>query len=443
MKRVLIAGAGVAALECVLALRAHAGASVSVELLAPAAELVHRPTSVKTPFGGAPAPRIDLRRLAADAGFRLHRDALASVDAGEHRVITRDGAYVPYDLLVVATGARSREAVPGAISFRGPMSAGLVEQAVDRVAAEPSLRLAFTAPPGVRWLLPLYELALLSAAALRGRGVPHPDIVVATGEHEPLEVFGPAAGEALRKELARADVQLVTSAAAVAAFEGAVRLADGELLSADVVVALPEIVGPRIPGLPHDDGGFIPVDEHGRVPGTTDIFAAGDVTAFPIKHGGLAAQQADAVAEAIGARLGAVGMPEPFRPVLRGLLITGDRSLYLRTELGPGGQREHRLLPAPGTASHGALWWPPGKVAGRYLTPFLATAASSGLVLEDRPGISVPDGIDLIVQAAEEDAAAGEPEAAMRALDDAEAWLGSLPPRVAERRDAWRRLVRR
>jgi sulfide:quinone oxidoreductase len=443
MNRALIAGAGVAALECAIALRELAGPSVNIELLAPVAELVHRPSSVATPFGGVPAARMDLRGLADELGVRLHRDALESVEPETHHARTRDGRSLPYDILVVATGARSREAVPGAIAFRGPMSAGAIEQAVDRVAADPSLRLAFAAPPGMRWLLPLYELALLSAATLRDRGVADPDIVVVTGEHEPLEAFGPAASEALRAELDRAGVGLVTSDAAVGSFGAALRLASGALLAADIVVALPEVVGPRIPGVPHDDDGFIRVDEHGQVDGCADVYAAGDATAFPIKHGGLAAQQADAVAEAIGARLGTVAIPEPFRPVLRGLLLTGGRSLYLRTELGPGGLREHRLLPTPGTASHGALWWPPGKVAGRYLTRFLATATPSGSALEDRSPGTAPEGLDLIVQAAEEDAAAGNPESAVRALDDAEAWLGPLPPAVGERRDEWRRLARR
>ena len=384
MTRVLIAGAGVAAVECALALRELAGSRVDLELLAPAAELLHRPSSVTTPFGGAPAVRIDLTQVAAELGIRLRRDSLASVEPEAHRVITKDGDRVPYELLVVATGVRSRDAVPGAVTFRGPMSAGRVEQVIARVTANPELRLAFAAPAGARWLLPLYELALLAAAALRERGIQAPDIVVATGEHEPLEVFGPAASEAVRGALDHAGVKLVTSAAAVAAFDGGLRLESGASLAADVVVALPELVGPRIAGLPHDEDGYIPVDEHGHVRGCTDVFAAGDATAFPVKHGGLAAQQADAVAETIAARLGAIGMPEPFRPVLRGLLLTGGAPLYLRAELGPGGRREHRLLPAPGTASSEALWWPPGKIAGRYLTPFLATGSAAGSPLHDR-----------------------------------------------------------
>jgi len=377
MTHVLITGAGMAAVECALALRALAGPRAAIELLAPAAELVHRPSSVRTPFGGEPARRVPLDRLAHDLGVRLHRDALASVEAERHHVLTRDGDYVPYGILVVAVGAHSREAVPGAVTFRGPMSAGAVEQAIARVAAEPELRLAFVAPGGARWLLPLYELGLLAAAALREHGVAAPDVVVATPEHAPLEALGPAVGEAVRAALDRAGVDLVTSATAVSAFDGAVRLANGGFLDADVAVALPELLGPRIPGLPHDDAGYLPVDEHGRVAGCSDVFAAGDATAFPVKHGGLAAQQADAVAEAIAARLGLVGHPEPLRPILRALLLTGDAPLYLQAELGG-----REVLPAAGTVSADPLWSPPGKVAGRYLATYLDTGAM-GAPLEE------------------------------------------------------------
>ncbi len=373
MTRVLVAGSGVAAIECVLGLHALADSHVTIELLAPAAELVHRPSSVTTPFGGEPAARIELTKFADQLGLRLHRDSLASVDPQTHRVLTKGGDSVPYDVLVVATGARSRDAVPGAVSFRGPMNAGAVEQVIERVVASPALRVAFTAPAGPRWLLPLYELALLSAATLVERGVSSPRLVVVTAEHEPLEVLGPAASEAVRATLVRARVELITSAVPEEAVTGALQLQSGEWVPADAVIALPELVGPRIAGLPQDADGYIPVNEHGIVDGCADVFAAGDAVSFPVKHGGLAAQQADAVAETIAARVGAIGMPEPFQPVIRALLMTGGAPLYLSVELGAAGRGEHRLLPATGTVSSDPLWSPPDKVAGRYLAPFLAT----------------------------------------------------------------------
>ena len=83
--------------------------------------------------------------------------------------------------------------------------------------------------------------------------------------------------------------------------------------------------GPFLPGLPHDLEGFIPTDLHGLVAGELDVYAAGDATAYPIKQGGVAAQQADAVAEAIAARLGAPVEPQSFRPVVRGLCSQRER----------------------------------------------------------------------------------------------------------------------
>jgi sulfide:quinone oxidoreductase len=67
-----------------------------------------------------------------------------------------------------------------------------------------------------------------------------------------------------------------------------------------------------------------------------DVFAAGDVTAFPVKQGGLAAQQAEAAAATIAAATGADVQPRPFRPVLRGLVLTGGSPQYLRAELTGG-----------------------------------------------------------------------------------------------------------
>jgi sulfide:quinone oxidoreductase len=353
--RVVIAGAGVAGLECALALRALAGEKLAIELLAPKHEPVERPVSVKTPFGGADAPRVDVERLAAGAGLRLHRYALAAVDPDAREVLTSEGRRVGYDLLVVATGARSREAVPGAVTFRGPMSAGLVE----RVLSDPGRRIAVAVPDGPVWPLPAYELVLLSSAALGDSG----DLVLVTAEPEPLGVFGRAAVDAMRTLLAERGIELRTGTAPEAAIDGALALRDGSLVTADAVVALPALVGPRIPGLPHDDGGFLPVDEHGVVAGCPNVLAAGDATASEVKHGGLAAQQADAVAETIAARVGALAEPAPVRPVLRGLLMTGAAPLYLRADLS--------AVPVRGEASAEPLWSPPAKVAARYLARFL------------------------------------------------------------------------
>jgi NADPH-dependent 2,4-dienoyl-CoA reductase/sulfur reductase-like enzyme len=57
--------------------------------------------------------------------------------------------------------------------------------------------------------------------------------------------------------------------------------------------------------VPVSNDGFVPVGEFSRVPGMAEhVFAAGDATNFPIKHGGFGAQQADVAAAGIAALAG-------------------------------------------------------------------------------------------------------------------------------------------
>ena len=131
--------------------------------------------------------------------------------------------------------------------------------------------------------------------------------------------------------------------------------------------------------------GFVPTDAHGLVRGLDAVYAAGDLTDFPVKQGGIATQQADAAAESIAAAAGIEIDPQPFSPVLRGLLLTGLTPRYLRTE--PGSVRS--------TVDTEPLWWPPAKIVGRHLAPFLA----SQLHLSESPpptnGESVAVDVDL------------------------------------------------
>jgi sulfide:quinone oxidoreductase len=196
--------------------------------------------------------------------------------------------------------------------------------------------------------------------------------------------------------------------------------------------------------LPADARGFIPVDSHGAVRDVLNVYAAGDATSFPIKQGGLACQQADAVAASIAADLGAIADPPPFRPVLRGLLLTGGAPLYLRAELDAEGsvlrRTEQRLA---GEASTRALWWPPGKIAGRYLAPYLATARPVALGREPLADRSLAAGaarqpggeeaVELALLLAEQDALQGDHVQALHALDAAAALAGGVLPAQAAR----------
>jgi sulfide:quinone oxidoreductase len=130
------------------------------------------------------------------------------------------------------------------------------------------------------------------------------------------------------------------------------------------------------------------VQAHPRVPGLDDVYAAGDATTLPIKQGGLAAQQADAVVEAIAASLGVVIDPKPLQPILRGLLLTGDAARYLRADL--DGSR------VESTVSEIALWWPPNRLCGRYLAPYLSSQVgfAADVMPQEKPSVPIGKSLD-------------------------------------------------
>src|SRR6185312_944021 len=113
----------------------------------------------------------------------------------------------------------------------------------------------------------------------------------------------------------------------------------GDRLEVDRILALPVLRGRRVTGVPTDDGGFLDVDEHCRVRGLAGVWGVGDATAFPLKSGGFAAEQAVVTAEDIAAAAGAAVEPRAFDPT-RDDLAGLPAGRFLRAWLGA---REHDL----------------------------------------------------------------------------------------------------
>jgi sulfide:quinone oxidoreductase len=402
--RIVIAGGGVAGLETCLALRAFVDESdLRIDLLTRDRRFQYRPLTVLEPFGGAPAWAMELECFAADQGIELVRDTLAAIEPGAHLALPAYSERLRYDALVVCIGARPVRTIPGAMVFRGSRDAEVVGAAIDGIRPGEHATLAFAVPGSTFWTLPLYELAVLAAARLRIRGT-GAHVVLASPERRPLEAFGPAASSAIADLLDARGIEFVGGARPIAADAGELELDDGQRIAAAAVVALPGLEGRRVTGLAQDGMGFVPVDEHQRAPGAKDVYAAGDITTFPLKQGGLATQQADAAVEAILADLGLPIVPRPFEPVLKGVLYTDAEPAYLRAPTPDA-------APAPRAYS---MWWPPSKIAGRYLAPYLATRAGAPRAPELRPR---GDGVEVRLDV----------PAAVRAVTNA-LDAGSVPP---------------
>jgi sulfide:quinone oxidoreductase len=363
----VVAGGGFAALEAVLGLRALAGSAAQISLVSPDPVFAYRPAATLDAFSDAAPRAFDLAGIAAELGVRHYRTRVESVAGARRRVRLASGGRLTYDALVLATGTRATVGVPGALTFRDQRDLPAFRDVLRELDQHWLGSLVFAVPAGVAWPLPLYELAMLSAARARQQGG-QTEITLVSPEPRPLAAFGAEASELVSTELADRGVRFLgSSTPGCLCGGGALSIQSGIRIKSDRVVAVPQLRGASIAGIAANRWGFVPTDAVGRVEGMNDVFAAGDTTAYPIKHGGLATQQADRIVHTIAAGLGLTPHELKVKPALEVKLIGGERPLHLRIELDEFAQPTTATLAH--TRSHREPTWT--KVFGRYLTPYL------------------------------------------------------------------------
>ena len=204
--------------------------------------------------------------------LRLGNEAVA-IDRGAQRVRLKDGTDVPYDALMVTTGARPRILrIPGG---EGPRVFYLRD-------IDDSLRLRERLVPGVRLaVIGAGFIGLEVAATARKRGAAV--VVLELAPHVLARVCPPEIADYVT-ELHRKNGVEIRTGVGVAAIEDkgsglAIVTGDGERIEADFAAigigAQPNTEIAAVAGLAIEDG--IKVDEFGRS-SDPQIYAAGDVT---------------------------------------------------------------------------------------------------------------------------------------------------------------------
>lgn len=362
--RVVIVGGGVAALETALALADLGRERTDVTVIAPNTEFVYRPMVVREPFAQGAADRYPLLPIVRDAGATLLQGELDWIDPVGRTIHTKAEEAIEYDALVLALGASINKRYKHALTIDDRDLEETMHGLIQDVEGDFIHKLAFVAPGRMAWPLPLYELALMTAGRAYDMGIDLETTIV-TPEDSPLAIFGASASSSMTEILARASIETITSAYAEvpSAREVAVNPGDRHL-EVDRVIALPELFGPDVRGIPLGDHGFIRVDSYCRVTDVERVYAAGDATDFPIKHGGVGSQQADIAAQSIAALAGASVTPQRFNPIIHGMLLTGGKPQYLTARITGGHGFSSEITDTP-------TWSPPSKIATKYLAPYL------------------------------------------------------------------------
>ncbi len=315
------------------------------------------------------AAMIDLVRLCRFAGARLVMDRATGIAEG--RLLLADGS-LPYDVLSLDVGAEAAPRLPGALPVR-PLDAFLTAWESFAAAARPGTAVAIVGG-GVGGA----EMAMAIAHRL-----PSPRVTVVEAARA---VPGPG-GPHLRRALARAGVTLIEGTAATRIADGALHLADGRRVAADLVIAAAGVAQQgwlAATGLALHDGA-VAVDARLRASDPA-IFAAGDcahLTDSPRPKAGVFAVRAAPVLHH-NLRAALAGRPlRAFRP----------QGAYLK--LVSTGAKAAVAIRGPLALSAPGLWRWKDRIDRRFMDrlsdlpapppPPLPHDAAGGLVAQDAP----------------------------------------------------------
>jgi sulfide:quinone oxidoreductase len=137
---------------------------VQLTLVSPQEGFVCRPLAVLEPFALESVRRYPLARIASDTGARWIRDRLVRVDADACIVHTGGGRELFYDALLLAVGARESAPCEHAHMFSDRDDGQSFRGILQDIELGRASSVAFVLPSGPAWPVPLYELALMTAA---------------------------------------------------------------------------------------------------------------------------------------------------------------------------------------------------------------------------------------------------------------------------------------
>lgn len=353
--RVLVLGASFAGIEAATEAARLLGDRGSVTVIDQSDYFLFRPSLPWVIFDRRrPAEiTVPLSPLLRRRGVEFVHDRVVGIDPKANFVATRKGAW-PYDYLVIALGSTAPPHALASLARHGfsPMWLEETIRLRDALRQFRGGHIVFSRHPGSSLLCPAYESVFQLVQYLRERGLrERTRITFISDEERPYQVSGAAGSRYVERWLQREGIRFVKSNFVEEAGPGYVRLSDGETLPADIFVFLPPNQGPDVVKQVRnltDAGGFVLTNRHMQTHAHVNVYAAGDIVAFPGPKSGLIAEtQGRIAARNIAADYG-IGEPEEFHSSFACLTDLGSRrGLFVYRKAAPqqGTVRTYITLP--------------------------------------------------------------------------------------------------
>ena len=383
--KIVIAGGGFAGLEAAYLLRMRLHDHADIFLVSDSDRFLFKPNTIYIPFGADPESfYVPLSDALEKRHISFFQTRIEGVDPDTKHVDLSDGTKLPYDFLVLSTGASMRASeIPGlgenAATIWTPDEMLELRVRLDTLKEEAlkgrRQRVLFNVPPNNKCSGPLYEMVFMLETWLRREGIrDNVDITYSTFEKSFIQAFGPRLHEVVRDEFDERGVVGRLEHVVKEVDSDEVHFESGATLPYDLLIAFPPyIAAMTYHSLPHDDRGFVRTElETRQVLGHPDIYAPGDGGDFPVKQAFLAFLQADAVANHIGSRIDSKKFATPFDPVSMCVMEMFDKATFAQVPLQLTGVAERPVEVRPGADDDykvgvSPMWRLGKKLLGVYL----------------------------------------------------------------------------
>ncbi|MFN3605017.1 MAG: NAD(P)/FAD-dependent oxidoreductase, partial [Leptonema sp. (in: bacteria)] len=318
---------------------------IELTILSNEENFLFRPNTIYIPFGlNVEELMIPLKEVLTKYKIRFEVARVEGVDPKESKLFV-NGKKIPYDYLVLATGAAMRpEEIVGLKEYANTIWTPkemsdlkiTIQEIIEKGKEKKTSKVLFLVPPNNKCSGPLYEMVMMLDTHLRRQKVrDYVDIVWTTYESGYIQAFGPRLDETVEKEFQERNITGFKNYVVKEVQKNKVIFQNSEEIPYDYLVSFPPYIASVFyNSLPSDDRGFIKSNFSDRsVINHSNIFAPGDAGDFPVKQAFLAFLQADTVANKIISEITQSEFSSDFDPVSMCVMEQFDKATFAQVPL--------------------------------------------------------------------------------------------------------------